>query len=490
MPTFTPTAEQDAIIHAAKSTKDNLLVSALAGAAKTSTLVLLAEALPKVDILCLAFNKKVAIEMQERLPANCRAATLNGLGHSIWKDTIGARLNLSFKKKFTILSNIIKEHPKDKQQALWKSFRALLKTFEEAKTSGYLPRKVIEDYQKKRPSPVVGEEFFSTCEFKLTSVEMDIVDQCMYRSCQQAFAGTIDFDDQILMPAVFRSVMPIHALVMVDEAQDLSTLNHRFLTKLARYRLIAVGDPCQAIYGFRGAHEKSMAEMKQSFKMKELSLSTSFRCPEEIVKHVQWRAPHMTWWEGNPTSGSVEVLPEWDIGDIPDSAAVICRNNAPLFSLAVEFFKQGRYANLLSNDIVKTIVKNLKSLGPLRMPASDCLIAIDQWHLDADRRSRAAKTNADIAECMRVFIRQSLLLEEAIILATNLAAYEGPVELMTVHKAKGMEYKHVFILDHHLIGDEGQEKNIKYVACTRSLDRLTYINSEDCLAWATEEGEE
>lgn len=70
---MTPTPEQVAIVEAAKQTNDNLLVSALAGAAKTSTLVLIAKALQKHPILCLAFNKRIATEMQERLPGNCTA---------------------------------------------------------------------------------------------------------------------------------------------------------------------------------------------------------------------------------------------------------------------------------------------------------------------------------------------------------------------------------------------------------------------------------
>ena len=42
--TFKPTEEQSAIVSFAQTSDENLLVSALAGAAKTSTLVLLAEA--------------------------------------------------------------------------------------------------------------------------------------------------------------------------------------------------------------------------------------------------------------------------------------------------------------------------------------------------------------------------------------------------------------------------------------------------------------
>ena len=92
--TFTPTPEQLRIISAASSTPDNLIISALAGAAKTSTLVLIAEALPKTSILCISFNKKIATEMKERLPANCTSMTLNSLGHRVWGDTLGKRLAL------------------------------------------------------------------------------------------------------------------------------------------------------------------------------------------------------------------------------------------------------------------------------------------------------------------------------------------------------------------------------------------------------------
>ena len=66
---FTPTQEQLDIIAAATDTSDNLIISALAGAAKTSTLELIANALPDVNIITLAFNKAIAEEMKSRLPS-------------------------------------------------------------------------------------------------------------------------------------------------------------------------------------------------------------------------------------------------------------------------------------------------------------------------------------------------------------------------------------------------------------------------------------
>jgi superfamily I DNA/RNA helicase len=57
--------------------------------------------------------------------------------------------------------------------------------------------------------------------------------------------------------------------------------------------------------------------------------------------------------------------------------------------------------------------------------------------------------------------------------------------LSTVHKAKGMESHTVFILDGHLMPSKWakqawqqvQEQNLKYVAVTRALDSLFFVES-------------
>ena len=95
---FPPTPEMEAILAAARSTNKNLLIQALAGAAKTSTLVRIAHALPGAPILSIAFNKRIATEMAERLPSHCIAKTLNSIGHSAWGTHIGKRLTLDTDK--------------------------------------------------------------------------------------------------------------------------------------------------------------------------------------------------------------------------------------------------------------------------------------------------------------------------------------------------------------------------------------------------------
>jgi hypothetical protein len=82
---------------------------------------------------------------------------------------------------------------------------------------------------------------------------IELVETVLTDSIRLAYEGQIDFDDQIYMPTLFGGTFPRFPLVMVDEAQDLSPLNHAMLEKLVTSRLIAVGDPFQSIYGFRGA---------------------------------------------------------------------------------------------------------------------------------------------------------------------------------------------------------------------------------------------
>ena len=48
-------------------------------------------------------------------------------------------------------------------------------------------------------------------------------------------------------------------------------------------RVLAVGDPCQAIYGFAAAEFDGMEAFQQQFATNEFTLSTTFRCPRSHV---------------------------------------------------------------------------------------------------------------------------------------------------------------------------------------------------------------
>ncbi len=472
MTDFKPTEEQEAILAAARDTDDNLLISALAGAAKTSTLVLIAEELKKTQMLCLAFNKRIADEMQERLPGNCDAMTLNSLGHRAWADAIGRRLVLDRKKNYNILTKHIGRLSKDDKNEAWELFADTLRALGQGKSSGWVP----DGKFPKNKRLMDDAEFFASLEDEPTALQESLLKKSMTDSIGYAFEGQIDFDDQILMPTVFSAVFPRYPLVLIDEAQDLSALNHAMLAKLARRRLIAVGDECQAIYGFRGAHEESMSLLSQRFDMKPFILSISFRCPKAVVEAARWRAPHMRYpdWAKD---GAVVDLQSWVASELPQSAAIICRNNAPLFSMAIKLLKNNRYPKIVGGDIGKALTKVLKKLGDNSTRREAALGALDLWVDDKLRTSRSPGKVHDQAACIRIFLEQADDIGGAIAYADHLFTMKGPIQLMTGHKAKGLEFDDVYFLDQDLVRNEGQDINLRYVIITRAMKTLTYIQS-------------
>lgn len=473
--TFKPTEEQSAIVSFAQTSDENLLVSALAGAAKTSTLVLLAEALPEVKILCLAFNKKIASEMQERLPSNCHARTLNSLGHGIWQDAIGRRLRIESSKIYDTTSAYIEGLHPDEKKVIYPRMADLMNTVRFGKACGFIPEGT------PRMKALMREaEFFAHLDEKLTPEEEALVIHVTSVSIKQAWAGTCDYDDQILMPTLGIGAFPRYPLILIDEAQDLSALNHAMLKKLVVKRIIAVGDACQAIYGFRGAHEESMELLKKTFSMTELPLSISFRCPIAVVEAARWRAPTMRYpdWA---IPGEVRRFTAWDTSDIPDHAAIICRNNAPLFRMAITLLKHGRYPELSGNDIGKALLKVMKKFGASSMKRDAVHQAIADWKDAQLKKARKSGVHSieDKAECMGIFADVGATLGESIAYAEHLFSSSGPIKCMTGHKSKGLEFDNVFFLDQHLLDTEGQDRNLKYVIITRAKKFLGYIKTEE-----------
>lgn len=475
-----PTAEQAAIIEAARLTKDNLLINALAGAAKTSTLVMIAHALPMEPMLSLAFNKRIATEMADRLPGHVMCKTLNAIGHGVWAQASSKRLTLNTKKSYEILKGLVDGLRRTDKSEAYDTFSETLKLIGAAKLAGYIPEKSPAGRRL-----ISCDDFWASLDEDTEEVSRDLVDRALMESITQAYRGIIDFDDQIYMSTLFGGTFPKFPLVLVDEAQDLSAINHAMLEKLVVTRLIAVGDPWQSIYAFRGALSTSMATLRDRFKMREMSLSISFRCPRAIVERARFRAPHMQYpdWA---IQGEVSAPTEWTHTDIPDGGAVICRNNAPLFRLAFSLIRAGRGVTVVGSDIGPALVKALKKLGPEDMTYEQTLKAIDAWEVERLRKAKAKAATKDKAECLRVFLTVGGSLAGAIAYAESIFKNAGPIQLLSGHKSKGLEYNHVFHLDPSRIPspfaeslDElEQEQNIRYVIETRAKQTLTLIEME------------
>ena len=211
--------------------------------------------------------------------------------------------------------------------------------------------------------------------------------------------------------------------------------------------------------------------------MKVSYLTTSFRCSQAVITEAKWRAPDMEWPEWAVT-GSVNTKESWVLDDIPDGSAVICRNNAPLFSLALEFLKEGRYPELSGRDVIKGLITQMKKFGKTDTSQEQALGKLAAWFTRESKRARDSRQLQDKRQCMEIFITQGSTLGKAIALAKALEQQSGRIKLMTGHKAKGLEFDDVFFLDPQLCGKKDQEKNIRYVIQTRAKNNLTYIHTE------------
>lgn len=472
-----PTDEQIAIYDRGRQTQANIMISALAGCGKTSTLEQLDKIVKQKPCLYLVFNKRNAEEATERMQSTTTVRTFNGLGHRIWASAIGRQPNLNPKKTYEIFKEITDEVKGPAARTLWGIYDQVKHGVEIAKAIGYVPEGGVPANAKRLATRT---QFQSRLDETPDELCDDVIDAVLRRSIKLSYEGVIDFNDQVYMSALFGGTYPKFPLTLVDEYQDLNPVNHEMIRKLVgNRRLIGVGDPHQNIYGFRGAKSNGMAEATTTFSMAEMNLSISFRCPEKIVRNSHWLVPHFRWFK---KGGHVESLRNLDAMCIDDSAVIICRLNAPLFALAFKLISIGRGVTVMGSDIGPRIIAQMKKFGDGGLSQSQVLGKIGEW-LEI-KLAKESKTAQDSAECMRVFARHGSTLNQAISYAEHLFAQRGSIHLMSGHKSKGAEFSTVYHLDPQLIGSHQQDRHIRYVIGTRSSDRYFEIRTED-IQWAS-----
>ena len=122
--------------------------------------------------------------------------------------------------------------------------------------------------------------------------------------------------------------------VMFDEAQDANPVIAAIVQNQPRSQKIVVGDPCQAIYGWRGAID-AMEDWPCDAR---LNLRQSFRFGEPVADEAnKWlttlRAPYRL-------SGASFISSA--VGIVPDPEVILCRTNAEAFVQARAALEAGR----------------------------------------------------------------------------------------------------------------------------------------------------
>jgi DNA helicase II / ATP-dependent DNA helicase PcrA len=124
------------------------------------------------------------------------------------------------------------------------------------------------------------------------------IDPDLFRQYNESLEklGAFDIDDLIYLPVeLFKKHAKIlneykkkYRWILIDEYQDINAKQFEMILLLAENNnpdLFAIGDPDQAIYGFRGSDVKYVEKFRELFPdLKLVNLHNSYRCPNPVVK--------------------------------------------------------------------------------------------------------------------------------------------------------------------------------------------------------------
>lgn len=490
------TPQQIAFIEALRSSSNSIALMARAGSGKTTTMVYGAKEC-NLSGLCVAFNKLIADELSKKMPPSMLCKTMNGLGHGAWGKHLGKRLILNTEKVFQIAGEVL---PSDLKRDFMGDFMRLVNLF---RTLPVLPNGAPgashSDDERYVWLDLIEEfdlDFGNLREERVIELARKMLLECIKR----AWAGEIDFSDQLYMPVVYRSRFDTYPNVLVDEAQDLSPLQHKMIERCidSSSRVIVVGDPNQAIYAWRGASSDSFQIMAEQFKCEIMPLTVSFRCSQAVIKEAQKFVPDIQFAEGASLGSVVSDMP-FSKREMQHGDWIICRNNRPLVQAFFELAKRQIPAKIRGRQMGPALIKLVDKISGENdaIKATDFLGPLGEY---SSEKCRAFNEVGKFAKAQDLFDRCEVIgvICENVPKGGNLqmvkmrlsAMFDDsggtPITLSSIHKAKGLEAKRVHFLDPGLIpskwakGDAlRQEYNLSYVAITRAQEELTYVTSEE-----------
>ena len=186
---------------------------------------------------------------------------------------------------------------------------------------------------------------------------------------------------------------------------------------------------------------------------------------------------------------------------------VLCRNNAPLMQVYVDFIKQGKKCFIRGKDIglnlknmvkrtgIEVLNKSLQEDGvfvrlydTLFDMINEIVCKYNVTYSDAVE-SAAISNRLDMIKALEILSDDINTSAELIAKIDGIFSdrKKGGISLSTIHKAKGLEAENVYIACRHLMPSSRakkdweirQEYNLMYVAYTRAKNILGFIDEKE-----------
>lgn len=192
--------------------------------------------------------------------------------------------------------------------------------------------------------------------------------------------GVIEFSDQLALavrtlrnsPEAIRALRNRYPVVLLDEVQDTSVGQTALLSTLfAGNSVMAVGDPHQSIYGFRGASASNLRSFHADFGVAKrsgthrattLSLSTSWRNPGVVLSAAntvseplaQALEQQSTGLEVKPLTSRSNYLGQHESDDTPSLEVRVSETLTEEFSGLAEWMREARNEHLARTGMPPT----------------------------------------------------------------------------------------------------------------------------------------
>lgn len=484
----TPSKYQQAIYDWIKSGSGHAVVEAVAGSGKTTTMVD-ALALTSGKVLFTAFNAAIARELETRAPGHVTVSTLHSLGlrairkayPNVQVDKDGLKLEAACLAQFPE-----KLGPSGDENFEVRRLAAKAASLVKATLTPTPPGDVdalitmMERY---------GLDFDQAEDAVRVAQSLGpILKACADPSC-------VDFDDMVWYPVMAELNVEKYDWIFVDETQDMNRAQLELVLRAARKgtRIVCVGDRSQSIYGFRGADTTAIPTIIKRLEARVFPLSITYRCPVSHVKAAQELVPHIEARPGAPEGLIGNLMLDEAVGRMSSGDLVMCRTNAPLATVAFALIREGKKAVIRGREIGSGLKGLIRKLAGKSNDLTHLLTRLTDYHArEANKLTLARKSTMvldDKVETLRVLsegvrdVRELQARIDQIFSDDNTAG----IVCSSVHRAKGLEADRTFILSPELMPHPAakreweleQERNIRYVALTRSRNELYFVAMPD-----------
>lgn len=532
--TFQPSAAQQRFFDWVENESGNAILEAVAGAGKTTTIL---NGIEKMHgkVWFGVYNKKMADEIKGKVaerpelknrpfPAeSLDTSTFHSLGYGIirFANGKGVETDVDERKVEKIVDQVIARKEAEAQEELWDlrgMKNAVIAVVSMAKNRGFVdPGQAgfMSKYLTNMRDSSKWVEMINHFDFA-DSLPEDVDLNRFVHFCQHVLQTSnrntlvVDMDDMVYLPLALnmRVGYRFYDWVLIDEAQDTNPTRRALARKVLKRegRLVAVGDPHQAIFGFTGADNDSLEQIERDFGAIKLPLTVTYRCPQVIVAHAQQWVSHIQAHESAPMGelksmefDGLPMLIKSTPRDEHGETAILCRYNKYLVALCFKLIREGVPAKIEGRSIGEGLLKlatrwkSIKTVNALETKLKDYMAREVKKALANQQEDRADRVTDQVETLLVILDRareqnidQVADLRDMVtdMFADNVAD-RGLVTLCSAHKSKGLEWNTVYLLGRDELMPSkmanqqwqvDQEINLIYVAVTRAKQTLVEVS--------------